>query len=428
MKEMKTLTINGVTYTVTDPDAASIDDSAVGANAWSSKNIVDKLCPAFSESGAVVTCEPVEGHPLEVVSSIVSTQSGTGTPSPDNVRPVNGYTELQLTRCGNNLFDYTDWIAYCNQAYTANAAKEVEYLGEQCFTYRLYRSNTSKYYTRIKFKPNTQYTFKFNVAFNYNNNESYDIVPVLCVGYGTGDFAYVHASTAYKDKFVEVTFTSAANKTIQSLFIANFSATGIIYIPIDKFVVQEGTTADYASYTGGTFTIDLGQTVYGGTYNWSTGELTISLSSLVLDGSSTGKKVVLTDPGAKTYAYLQFPAGKPSGSCRGDRAYCNLSYGALVITIPKSISGVTDSDTDAQVVSKINAVLKTWYEAGTPLTVVYELATPATVQMAPQQILALSSTNTVFSSTGDTTVTGRSNPTAIINKLTNAIVALGGTV
>ena len=84
MKEMKTLTINGVTYTVTDPDAASIDDSKVGADAWSSKNIVDKLCPAFTESGAIVTCEPVAGYPLTVTADAEATT---------------------ITRCGKNLLD-----------------------------------------------------------------------------------------------------------------------------------------------------------------------------------------------------------------------------------------------------------------------------------------------------------------------------------
>lgn len=72
MKEMKTITINGVTYTVTDPDAASIDDSKVGADAWSSKNTIDRLCPSFTESGYIVTCEPVEGYPLTVTSAETS--------------------------------------------------------------------------------------------------------------------------------------------------------------------------------------------------------------------------------------------------------------------------------------------------------------------------------------------------------------------
>ena len=70
MKEMKTLTVNGVTYTVSDPDAAHIDDSVVGASAWSGKNIIDRLCPAFTVSGPAVRCEPVAGYPLSIVAEL----------------------------------------------------------------------------------------------------------------------------------------------------------------------------------------------------------------------------------------------------------------------------------------------------------------------------------------------------------------------
>ena len=47
---------------------ADINDDEIGTSAWSSKNTVDKLCPTFTESGSAVTCEPIEGYPLEVVS------------------------------------------------------------------------------------------------------------------------------------------------------------------------------------------------------------------------------------------------------------------------------------------------------------------------------------------------------------------------
>lgn len=51
-------------------EVAVIDDTTVGADAWSSKKTVDTLCPDFTESGSVVRCEPVEGYPLQVVSHL----------------------------------------------------------------------------------------------------------------------------------------------------------------------------------------------------------------------------------------------------------------------------------------------------------------------------------------------------------------------
>lgn len=42
-------------------DGTQIDDTAVGADAWSSKHIVDMLCPPTEETGNPVTCYPGSG-------------------------------------------------------------------------------------------------------------------------------------------------------------------------------------------------------------------------------------------------------------------------------------------------------------------------------------------------------------------------------
>lgn len=61
---------------------AEIDDTAVGANAWSSKHIIDMLCPPLEESGNPVVCYPVAGYPLGVKASWEPVQEGSGTPYP----------------------------------------------------------------------------------------------------------------------------------------------------------------------------------------------------------------------------------------------------------------------------------------------------------------------------------------------------------
>ena len=61
---------------------AEIDDTAVGANAWSSKHIVDMLCPPLEESGNPVVCYPVAGYPLGVKEKWEPMQEGSGTPYP----------------------------------------------------------------------------------------------------------------------------------------------------------------------------------------------------------------------------------------------------------------------------------------------------------------------------------------------------------
>ena len=58
------------------------DDSSIGEKPWSSKHIVDMLCPPLEESGNPVVCYPVAGYPLGVKAKWEPMQEGTGTPYP----------------------------------------------------------------------------------------------------------------------------------------------------------------------------------------------------------------------------------------------------------------------------------------------------------------------------------------------------------
>lgn len=64
-------------------DGVQIDDAAVSEDApWSSKHIVDMLCPPLEESGNPVVCYPVAGYALGVKASWEPVQEGSGTPYP----------------------------------------------------------------------------------------------------------------------------------------------------------------------------------------------------------------------------------------------------------------------------------------------------------------------------------------------------------
>lgn len=72
-------------------DAPQIDDSAITAtNPWSSKQIIDMFCPPLEENGNPVVCYPVAGYPLAVKAKWELMQEGSGTPSPENIRPIKG--------------------------------------------------------------------------------------------------------------------------------------------------------------------------------------------------------------------------------------------------------------------------------------------------------------------------------------------------
>lgn len=81
-----------------------IDDTAITTTSpWSSKQIVDMLCPPLEESGNPVVCYPVAGYALGCKVSWEPTQEGSGDPSLDNVRPIKGRDSVTVERCGENL-------------------------------------------------------------------------------------------------------------------------------------------------------------------------------------------------------------------------------------------------------------------------------------------------------------------------------------
>ena len=85
-------------------DAPQIDDTTVSdAAPWSSQHIVDGLCPPLEASGNPVVCYPVAGSKLGVTASWEPTQEGTGTPSPDNIRPIHGRDSVSITRQEDEL-------------------------------------------------------------------------------------------------------------------------------------------------------------------------------------------------------------------------------------------------------------------------------------------------------------------------------------
>lgn len=85
---------------------AEIDDTAIDGDTWSSKHILDMLCPKVEKSGALVQMDGLlGGYPLGVKVSWTPAQEGSGDPSPENIRPIQGRTEIKVERCGENLLN-----------------------------------------------------------------------------------------------------------------------------------------------------------------------------------------------------------------------------------------------------------------------------------------------------------------------------------
>lgn len=98
---------------------AEIDDTAIDGDTWSSKHIADMLCPKVEKSGTLVQMDGlVEGYPLGVKVSWTPAQEGSGDPSPENVRPIQGRTEIKVERCGENLLNIKPFDTSKNKGIT----------------------------------------------------------------------------------------------------------------------------------------------------------------------------------------------------------------------------------------------------------------------------------------------------------------------
>ena len=76
-------------------DGTQIDDTTVGPDAWSSKHIIDTLCPPISETGNPAQFCPVAGYPLGVKAKWEPAQDGSGTPYPAGGGP----NLLDISQC-----------------------------------------------------------------------------------------------------------------------------------------------------------------------------------------------------------------------------------------------------------------------------------------------------------------------------------------
>lgn len=241
--------------TVTNP----MDDEQVSVRTtWSSENTIKNLCAAFEESGSIITCYPVEGSPLHVVSDITAVQEGTGDPSPDNVRPIVGYSSANLVRCGKNLFD-VDVI----ESYTSTTDSYATNNGDGSITVTTVETNSA-------------------VSLGKSLNQLCHMIKpniYILTANSTGTEKQFYSATWDENIGESAWWSFGSQKTLLSSMMDSLVwayASGInTTATISNIQIELGTTATtYEPYRGQTYTADFGETVYGGTLDWATGVLT----------------------------------------------------------------------------------------------------------------------------------------------------------
>lgn len=390
----------------------AIDDARVGSAPWSARNLVDRLCPGISQTGPGVVCRPMAGYPLEVVSHIQSAQSGSGDPSPDNIRPITGQTAIRMWRGGKNLFD-GHWEPGYIIIEGADKGKDV--------------ANSNAIRTGfIPIIPGQNYFITLPKGNWY---------PVLLdKNKENGRYAGLRKSS----------FPITANDDECYLRLANLGDTEI---PSQVQIELGSAATEYEPYRGTEFTLELGQTVYGGTFNWAAGELTVTHQSITVDGSGNFISGASSyNKAASTNRYLTVPAtgSRPGG---GSVAFCDrllfftgttgiwssddpvhrntfqLNANQLHINLANSLLGVGSDAPNEERTTAFDA-----YFRENPTHFVIPLADPITVSLTPREVAALPGDNVLWSDSGNTTVSGKADLTQVIQTLTNAILALGGNI
>ena len=94
----KTITENG-TYTASDDNLAGFNEVTVAVQGYAKKSIANTPTPIATFNASAL--------PMPSLSvGIEAVQSGTGDPSPTNIRPFTGWSAVNATKSGVNLYDW----------------------------------------------------------------------------------------------------------------------------------------------------------------------------------------------------------------------------------------------------------------------------------------------------------------------------------
>lgn len=377
-------------------DAPQIDDTTVTDSApWSSKHIVDMLCPPLDETGNPAQCYPVAAYPLGVTASWEPVQEGSGEPSPDNIRPISGRETVSVERCGENLIDSARVVEV-----SAPYGLTVQYVSGKITISGIYSN------------PSATASFTFMSL-------SYRLPP-------TTEFMLLGLKTS-GCKTDGVRFTN--NKARDRIAIDIKECTNGEKVEISFYLIAYvGTTAPttYAPYTGQTTTLTLPSTVYGGTVDAVTGEGQETWKITTIDS----KKIKFVSSGDDRFWNL--PYHTADGATSASKTICshfisskfsvNEPY-AFFFTHPNRLQNLFSS------VDELNDYCAAQYAAGTPVQIVYQSLKepePFTATGA-QPIPALPGVNTLMTDADRVTVTGRSDPIKRITDLEDAVASMTNT-
>jgi len=304
-------------------------------------------------SGEMVTIESKGGEAAKSLEvSLEPIQAGSGDPSPDNVRPISGRTSVETTRTGKNLLTYTEMHRTISGVSIDISADGVLHA---------YGTATAGLWVAVG-----EFEAKGGKTYFYGN---------LPRGMSTTTYfvtRYGSTGNTYEDS--EYTFANDTN-AVPRFYVRKDVTLDVTF----KLVVADADTAQ-------TYTTSLGRTVYGGTLDVVSGVLTVDRAMVDLTQGMSGGTI----SGNYLY-YKQVSDAKtvPNSQIANviSEAYEPIRYNGVATSI--GTIAIRDNK-----YLYVNTGGQDTLPTG---NAVYELATPQTYQLTPQQVTLLVGENHLWS-------------------------------
>lgn len=392
---------------------AVIDDTTVGTDAWSSKHIVDMLCPPLEETGNPVVFYPVAGYPLGCKASWEPVQAGSGEPSPENIRPIKGRDSVTVERCGGNVIEFLS-------TNDSSAGIKIAVDSEKNITLNgtlVGKGNIDIGMCRLHWVAGKTYTMFVKKVGGSASLGSGDGI-TFAYSLFTPDYNHFFRGDTNDTNLDAYIASDAALAETELVFMLQIWRDGTVFNDF-KFQIEvvEGTTAPttYTHYTGQTSTLTLPRTIYGGTVDAVTGEGQETWQAKSFKGAENW---ALYDDGSS--AKFFYTADYTVDSEPLNTICSHFSKAAF--TRGKIIRVYTSVFTD---LDAYKDYLTAQYAAGTPVQIAYKLATPTPfTATGAQPIPALPGVNTVLTDADSATVTGRADPIKRITDLEDAVASM----
>ena len=333
--------------------------------------------------GPVATFETdVAGKIKNLVVDINPVQSGTGDPSPDNIRPITGWAGAKVTKCGKNVYN----ISRINM---------MSYRGVMI--------------ERVEDKLHVYGTATESVGFAFDN---FHLMPG----------SYIYSSTTENLRMVLLKGYTQISGTIPTAFTVSSVSdiyrfrlqivSGTTYdFYISKVQIELGSTATaYEPYVGSTYDITFPSaagTVYGGKLDVVKGELVVDRAIVDMGTLSYG----LT--GANRFYNTSLIPGferATTSEGRADGLVCSIYKPSSNLSFSDAqdncswLRGMYSSVFDFVIKDEAYININDFKTAMSGVQLVYGLHTPITYQLTPQEVSTIIGTNTIYADTGDTSV------------------------